>query len=199
MASQLSLSPKCLSSICASVCVFVFGMMPSGADDLVLTPNVPIDRFQNHDGGKAYNFDAPPEGMFRTIGVAEGFDEEFGFRRQTEIIPHKFDVVSAGTHPVGLNPYAVQVMEEAGVDISDHVSERVDPYLEKQFNPVMTVCARAQETCPIFPNACKMMHWNFEDPAKAKGTYEQQIIVFPKIRDEIADRIRDFIASEIRA
>lgn len=58
---------------------------------------------------------------------------------------------------------------------------------------------RAQETYPIFPNASKMMHWSFEDPAKAKGTYEQQIIVFRKIRDEIADRIRDFIVSEIRA
>ena len=103
------------------------------------------------------------------------------------------------THPVGLNPYAMQVVEEAGVDISNHVSERVDPYLEQQFDHVITVCDRAQETCPIFPNACKMMHWNFEDPTKAKGTDEQQIIVFRKIRDEIADRIRDFIASEIRA
>ena len=108
----------------------------------------------------------------------------------------KFDVVSAGTQPVGLNPYAVKVMAEADVDISNHVSERVDPYLEEQFDHVITVCDRAQETCPIFPNASKMLHWSFEDPAKAKGTYEQQLIVFRKIRDEIADRIRQFVASE---
>ena len=57
------------------------------ADDFVLTPNLPMEQFQNREGGKAYNFDAPPEGMFRAITLAEGFDEEFGFRRQIEIIP----------------------------------------------------------------------------------------------------------------
>ena len=65
----------------------------------------------------------------------------------------RFEVVSAGTHPVGLNPYAVTVMGEAGVDISHHVSERVDPYLNQHFHYVITVCDRAQETCPIFPGA----------------------------------------------
>jgi len=106
-----------------------------------------------------------------------------------------FDVVSAGTDPVGLNPYAVTVMGELGVDISNHVSERVDPYIEQQFDHVITVCDRAQETCPIFSKASKMLHWSFEDPAKAKGTYEEQMIVFRKIRDEIGDQIRRFIAN----
>ena len=105
----------------------------------------------------------------------------------------QFDVGSAGTHPVGLNPYAVAVMKEAGVDISNHVSERVDPYLDQQFDYVITVCDRAQETCPIFPGASSMLHWSFEDPAKAKGTYDQQLVVFRKIRDEIVERIRHFI------
>jgi arsenate reductase (thioredoxin) len=108
----------------------------------------------------------------------------------------QFDVVSAGTHPVGLNPYAVMVMEEVGVDISHHVSERVDPYLEQPFDHIITVCDRAQETCPIFLHASSMKHWNFEDPARAKGTYEQQITVFRKIRDEIAERIRPFVLSK---
>lgn len=105
----------------------------------------------------------------------------------------QFEVVSAGTHPVGLNPYAVAVMQEANVDISNHVSERVDPYLDQHFDHVITVCDRAQENCPIFPGASSMLHWNFDDPAKAKGTYEQQLVVFRKIRDEIAERIRRFI------
>lgn len=105
----------------------------------------------------------------------------------------QFDVVSAGTHPVGLNPYAVTVMQEANVDISNHVSERVEPYLEQHFDYVITVCDRAQENCPIFPGASSMLHWSFDDPAKAKGTYEQQLVVFRKIRDEIAERIRRFI------
>ena len=106
----------------------------------------------------------------------------------------QFDVVSAGTHPVGLNPYAVMVMQEAGIDISNHVSERVDPYLDQHFDYVVTVCDRAQENCPIFPRAASRLHWSFDDPAKATGTYEQQLIVFRKIRDEIAERIRRFIA-----
>ena len=106
----------------------------------------------------------------------------------------RIDVVSAGTYPVGLNPHAVTVMQEAGIDISNHVSKRVDPYLAQPFDYAITVCDRAQETCPIFPGAASRLHWSFEDPAKAKGTSEQQMVVFRKIRDEIADRIRQFIA-----
>ncbi|NGZ96723.1 MAG: protein-tyrosine-phosphatase [Nitrospira sp. WS110] len=106
----------------------------------------------------------------------------------------RFYVASAGTHPVGLNPYAVTVMGEAGVDISKHVSERVDAYVDQPFHYVITVCDRAQETCPVFPGAGNMLHWNFDDPAHAMGTYEQKLIVFRKTRDEIADRIRQFLA-----
>ena len=104
-----------------------------------------------------------------------------------------FDVVSAGTHPVGLNPYAVNAMQEVKIDISNHASERVDPYLGQRFDYVITVCDHAAETCPTFTGATSLLHWSFEDPAKAKGTYDQQMAVFRKIRDEIADRIRRFI------
>jgi len=104
-----------------------------------------------------------------------------------------FDVVSAGTQPVGLNPYAVNAMQEVRIDISNHMSERVDPYLGQHFDYVITVCDHAAETCPTFPGATSLLHWSFEDPAKPKGTYDQQMAVFRKIRDEIADRIRRFI------
>ncbi len=107
---------------------------------------------------------------------------------------NRFEAVSAGTHPVGLNPYAVTVMGEAGVDISHHVSERVDPYLNQHFHYVITVCDRAREACPIFPGASKMLHWNFDDPAQATGNYEQRLIVFRNSRDEIAARVRRFLA-----
>ena len=82
------------------------------------------------------------------------------------------------------------------MDISNHVSDRVDLYLEQQFDYVITVCDRAQENCPIFPGASKMLHWSFEDPAKAKGTYQHQMIVFRTIRDQIAEQIRRFVADE---
>lgn len=109
----------------------------------------------------------------------------------------RFDVVSAGTHPVGLNPYAVMVMQETGVDISSHASERIEPYLHKKFDYVITVCDRAQESCPTFPGASSILHWDFDDPVKAKGTYEQQLGVFRTIRDEIAERIRHFIKEDM--
>lgn len=101
--------------------------------------------------------------------------------------------MSAGTHPVGLNPYAMTVMGEAGVDISHHVSERVDPYLNQTFDYVITVCDHAQEACPVFPGAATQLHWSFHDPAQATGTYEQKLIVFRKSRDEIASRVRHFL------
>lgn len=106
----------------------------------------------------------------------------------------RFEVVSAGTHPLGLNPFAVTVMGEAGVDISHHVSERVDPYLSQPFDYVITVCDNAQESCPVFPGAATKLHWSFADAAHATGTYEQRLIVFRKSRDEIADRVRRFLA-----
>lgn len=61
---------------------------------------------------------------------------------------------------------------------------------------MITVCDRAQETCPIFPGASNTLHWNFDDPAQATGTYEQRLIVFRKTRDEIADRVRHFMTAE---
>ena len=104
-----------------------------------------------------------------------------------------FVVASAGTHPVGLNPYAVTVMGEAGVDISHHISERVDSYLDQPFDYVITVCDRAQETCPVFPGTATTLHWSFDDPAHATGSYGEKLIVFRKTRDEIASRIRRFL------
>jgi arsenate reductase len=105
-----------------------------------------------------------------------------------------FDVVSAGMQPVELHPYAVKTMGEAGIDISSHISKTVAPYLDQRFDYVITVCDRAAESCPVFSGASSQLHWNFEDPAKAQGTCEEQMVVFRKIRDEIAGRIRAFLA-----
>lgn len=106
----------------------------------------------------------------------------------------RFNVVSAGTYPVGINPYAVTVVGEAGVDISHHVSERIDPNLYQHLT-MITVCDRVQKTCPISPSPATMLHWNFDDPAKATGTYYQQLIIFRKTRDEKAHNIRCFVGS----
>ena len=105
----------------------------------------------------------------------------------------RFEVVSAGTLPGGLNPNAVEAMKEIGIDISEHRSKRVDKFLGQRFDYVITVCDLAKETCPVFPSTKSLWHWSFDDPAAVEGPPEERRAVFRRIRDEIADRIRSFI------
>lgn len=108
----------------------------------------------------------------------------------------RFEVASAGTRPVGLNPDAVTVMHELGVDISQHRSKLVDEFLDKQFDYVITVCDNAKESCPVFPGNAQRLHWSFEDPAAAKGPVEARRIVFRRVRDQIQGRIQHFLHRE---
>jgi arsenate reductase (thioredoxin) len=105
-----------------------------------------------------------------------------------------FEVYSAGTHPAGLNPAAIGAMRELGVDISSHRSKHVNEFLSKQFDYVITVCDRAKESCPVFPSASRLLHWSFEDPAAAADAQRKEI--FTRVRDEIADKICQFIVEE---
>ncbi|MFM8552839.1 MAG: arsenate reductase ArsC [Nitrospiraceae bacterium] len=107
----------------------------------------------------------------------------------------RFDVASAGTHPAGLNQGAVEAMREVGVDIARHASKKVDQFLGQRFDYVITVCDRAKEACPTFPGATTLLHWSFDDPAAAEGSQEERRQAFRRVRDEIADRIRLFLAS----
>lgn len=105
----------------------------------------------------------------------------------------RFDAASAGTHPAGLNPEAVAVMREVGIDISHHRSKEIGEFLGQHFNYVITVCDRANESCPILPGATYLYHWPFDDPAAASGSREKRQAVFRRVRDEIAERIRKFV------
>lgn len=107
----------------------------------------------------------------------------------------RFDVASAGTHPVGLNPMAVMVMKEAGVDIAHHRSKRMDELAVQRFDYAITVCDRAKEACPIFPGATSVLHWSFDDPADAQGDQVARLAVFRRVRDEIAQRVLEFMRS----
>jgi arsenate reductase (thioredoxin) len=111
----------------------------------------------------------------------------------------RFDVASAGTQPVGLNLGAVAVMQEIGIDISSHRSKRVDEYMDARFDYVITVCDRARESCPVFRGAEATLHWSFDDPAAAQGTLKERKVVFQRVRDEIAERINQFIEGSISA
>ena len=105
----------------------------------------------------------------------------------------RFDVASAGTHPVGMNQLAVEVMKEVGVDLSEYSSKGLDEFKNKSFDFVITVCDQAKESCPIFPHAPSLLHWSFEDPAKAVGPKEKCLTVFRRIRDQIAWHIEQFV------
>ncbi len=104
----------------------------------------------------------------------------------------RFEVFSAGTQPQRVNPDAVRVMQEAGVDISRQQSKSVSKFLGQHFAYVITVCDRANEACPIFPGAGQRLHWPFEDPAHATGSEVERLAVFRRVRDEIAARVRGF-------
>lgn len=95
------------------------------------------------------------------------------------------DVFSAGIEAHGLNPLAVQVMGEAGIDISGHTSKTMNDLGHKDFDMVITVCDNAREHCPYFPARVRQLHHDFRDPAKVSGTEEEVLSAFRAVRDQI--------------
>ena len=97
------------------------------------------------------------------------------------------EVESAGSKPAQfIHPKAIRVMNEIGIDISKNRSKHLNEFLDRKVHTVITVCADADEACPIFPGMVARYHWGFEDPAKAQGTDDEVLEVFRKIRDEIS-------------
>mgnify|MGYP001466411315 CR=1 FL=1 len=119
--------------------------------------------------------------------MAEGFLKALGGDR--------YEARSAGLEAHGLNPRAVRVMKEAGVDISSHTSDVIDPDILNRADYVITLCGHADEHCPVIanPNVMKW-HWGFDDPAKATGTEEEIMESFRRVRDAIQVRIQTFLA-----
>jgi arsenate reductase len=118
--------------------------------------------------------------------MAEGWLRALGGKR--------FDVFSAGTRPSGeVHRLAIKAMNEAGVDISGHLSKHVDEFEGQKFDFVITVCNNARESCPVFPGAKHQLHWSFHDPAAAVGAEEQKMFTFRRVRDEIRARVERFI------
>jgi len=117
--------------------------------------------------------------------MAKGFMKSFG---------NHLEVHSAGTQPANkVNPYAIQVMKEDGIDISQHQPKLVDEFLQQEFDFVITVCDGANETCPMFTGKVKnRLHIGFPDPAEAKGSVEERLEVFRKIRDDIKNNFYNF-------
>jgi arsenate reductase len=108
----------------------------------------------------------------------------------------KVSVASAGTHPSRVNPLAIEVMKEVGIDISGHRSKSVDEFLSQHFDVVITVCDHARESCPVFPGAPRRIHWSLEDPAAVEGSREDKLRAFRQVRDELMRRLRTFLDSQ---
>ncbi|MFC2166321.1 arsenate reductase ArsC [Acidobacteriota bacterium] len=92
---------------------------------------------------------------------------------------------SAGTEPSVVNPHAIQVMSEIGIDISKHQSKSMNEFMEKKFDYVVTVCDHANETCPFFPGGLNRLHHSFKDPASFEGNEVDTLSELRRIRDEI--------------
>ena len=105
----------------------------------------------------------------------------------------RFEVFSAGIKPTQVNPLAIKVMAEAGIDISKHRSKSAMEFIGQKFDFVVTVCDNAKQTCPIFPGKYEKIHWDLEDPAEAQGTEEERLVFFRRIRDEIKNNVLAFI------
>ena len=108
----------------------------------------------------------------------------------------RFEVFSAGTHPVGLNPGSVDAMAEVGIDISAHRSKQVSEFLTQPFDHVITVCDRAKESCPRWPGTTHLLHWSFDDPAAATDSDATRLQLFRRVRDEILGQIKGFLDQE---
>lgn len=105
----------------------------------------------------------------------------------------RFEGFSAGTERTRVQPLAIEAMREVGIDITDHRSKTLDEFAGQNFDYVITVCDRANESCPIFPGTTERIHWSFDDPTAVTGTEEQKLRAFRTVRDAIQQRLRMFL------
>ncbi|MEE9203381.1 MAG: arsenate reductase ArsC [Nitrospirales bacterium] len=117
--------------------------------------------------------------------MAEGFARHFGQGR--------VEAFSAGMEPSRLNPFAVAAMQEKGIDISHQCSKAFNEKLAREMDVVVTVCGNADERCPVLPPEVTKLHWPLKDPAAAKGSEDEILATFRKIRDQIETRVRDLV------
>lgn len=123
--------------------------------------------------------------------MAHGYLEHFTQGRSVKIY-------SAGVETHGVNPKAIATMKEDEIDISNHTSNNIDEYFDIDFDFVMTVCDNAKERCPYFPTKAKKFHYNFPDPAKAKGTEEEINAEFRRVRELIKDYCEKFVNENLK-
>ena len=110
-----------------------------------------------------------------------------------------FEVHSAGTEVTRVNPYAIRVLDELGIDWSGARSKSITEFLDQRFDYVITVCDRARATCPVFPGSSNTLHWGLDDPSEVEGTDEERLAAFRRTATEVTARLRPFIEVALRA
>jgi len=101
---------------------------------------------------------------------------------------------SAGSKPSGyVHPLALVAIEEIGLSVEGLESKSVDPFADKEIELAVTVCDNAKEACPVLPGVAQTLHWPFDDPADATGSDDQKMEVFRRVRDEIREKISDYL------
>jgi len=110
-----------------------------------------------------------------------------------------FEVHSAGTEVTRVNPLAIQVLAELGIDWTGHRSKSIEEFLEQRFDYVITVCDRARQTCPVFPGSTNTLHWGLDDPSEVEGTEGERLDAFRRTATEVSVRLRPFIEVALRA
>jgi arsenate reductase len=117
--------------------------------------------------------------------MAEGFLRHLGSGR--------WEAYSAGIEPGSLNPLAVEVMREKGIDISQQYSKGLEAVNLEEMDIVITLCEEAEQRCPVLPVKAKKFHWFLPDPAKTQGSEEEKLATFRKVRDEIEIQIKKLV------
>lgn len=113
--------------------------------------------------------------------MAEGFGRKY--------LPDGYTALSAGIERHGVNPFAVQVMAESGIDISNQISKVIDLNVLNHASLVVTLCDDAEERCPVTPSQVRRAHWGFPDPAKVTGNDAEKLSAFRSVRDGIRQRV----------
>lgn len=104
---------------------------------------------------------------------------------------------SGGLEPSVVNPLAIAVMAEVGVDLSAHHSKPIDPARLNAADIVVTLCGDAEERCPVTPAHVRRLHWPLADPARASGSAEERLQVFRTVRDQIRERVTELLTEGV--
>lgn len=107
----------------------------------------------------------------------------------------RFEALSAGTEASRVRPEAIEVMREIGIEIGDHTSKTLQPFLGEAFDWLITVCDQAREACPTIPGVRRQAHWSVDDPSAAAGDDAVRLAAFRLARDDLRDRVRAFLGA----